>query len=153
MSSAFDTINRTKLIEICETILDEDEVRLIRALLSKTSLELYCGPFSKSIPTLIGSPQGDGLNPILFIVYLEAALNDANISGAPPPKANKVTPDKLSDILKVCAIHYRAGLRYSSAVKLSTQNERAKTKICIYQSGIITGITYTQWVKNEIVRL
>ena len=50
----------------------------------------------------------------------EAALNDANISGAPPPKANKVTPDKLSDILKVCAIHYRAGLRYSSAVKLTT---------------------------------
>ena len=76
MSSAFDTINRTKLIEICETILDEDEVRLIRALLSKTSLELYCGPFSKSIPTLIGSPQGDGLSPTLFIVYLEAALKD-----------------------------------------------------------------------------
>ena len=66
MSSAFDTINRTKLIEICETILDEDEVRLIRALLSKTLLELYCSPFSKSIPTLIGSPQGDGLSPTLL---------------------------------------------------------------------------------------
>ena len=50
----------------------------------------------------------------------DAALNDAKISGAPPPNAKRVTPAKLSDILKVCEIHYRAGLRYSSAVKLTT---------------------------------
>ena len=61
MSSAFDTINRIKLIEVCESFLDEDEVRLIRALLSNTSLELYCGPLSKSIPTLVGSPRVTGL--------------------------------------------------------------------------------------------
>ena len=66
MSSAFDTINRTKLIEICKTILDEDEVRLIRALLSKTSLDLYCGPFSKSVPILVGFPPGLRAQPNTF---------------------------------------------------------------------------------------
>ena len=76
MSSAFDTIDRTKLINVCETFLDEDELRLLQVLLSDTSLELFCGKFSTSIPTLVGSPQGDGLSPTLFIIYLEAALRE-----------------------------------------------------------------------------
>lgn len=86
MSSAFDTINRIKLIEVCESFLDEDEVRLIRALLSNTSLELYCGPLSKSIPTLVGSPQGDGLSPTLFIIYLEAALKEVRVALVSSPQ-------------------------------------------------------------------
>ena len=76
MTSAFDTIDRSKLMEVCTSFLDQDEVRMIRALLSNTSLELICGEASKSIPTFIGSPQGDGLSPTLFIIYLEAALRE-----------------------------------------------------------------------------
>ncbi|GFR88005.1 very-long-chain enoyl-CoA reductase [Elysia marginata] len=74
MTSAFDTINRSKLIDICETFLEEDEIRIIRTLLSNTSLELLCGQTSKTIPTLVGSPQGDGLSPTLFIMYLREPL-------------------------------------------------------------------------------
>ena len=76
MSSAFDTINRSKLIEVCATFLEEDKVRIIGTLLSNTSLNLSCGDISQTIPTLVGSPQGDGLSPTLFVVYLEAALRD-----------------------------------------------------------------------------
>ena len=35
----------------------------------------------------------------------DAAESEAKISGAPPPNASKVTPDRLSDILNVLAIH------------------------------------------------
>ncbi|GFS07152.1 endonuclease-reverse transcriptase [Elysia marginata] len=80
MTPAFDTINRSKLIDICETFLEEDEIRIIRTLLSKTSLELLCRQTSKTIPTLVGSPQGDGLSPTLFIIYVEAALKEVRAS-------------------------------------------------------------------------
>ncbi|GFR78993.1 very-long-chain enoyl-CoA reductase [Elysia marginata] len=80
MTSAFDTINRSKLIDFCETFLEEDEIRIIRDLLSNTSLELLCGQTLKTIPTLVGSPQGDGLSPTLFIIYLEAALKEVRAS-------------------------------------------------------------------------
>jgi hypothetical protein len=45
---------------------------------------------------------------------------DANTSGAPAPKAIKVTPAKLSDILNVLEIFSKDGPKYSSAVKLRT---------------------------------
>ena len=50
----------------------------------------------------------------------EAAESEANTSGAPPPNASSVTPDRLSDNLNVLAMHWSAGLKYSSAVKLRT---------------------------------
>ena len=58
MSRAFDTIDRTKLMSILERIpgMTDDHRRLIRLLLANTSL------------------QGDGLSPILFAIYLEAAI-------------------------------------------------------------------------------
>ena len=40
MSSAFDTINREKLMEILDSILEKDEVCIIRTLLSNTTLEV-----------------------------------------------------------------------------------------------------------------
>ena len=77
MSRAFDTIRRDRLMEVLETFLDESELRIIRFLLAETSLEPRlqrgtCDPFA----TTIGTPQGDSLSPVLFVVYLEAALRD-----------------------------------------------------------------------------
>ena len=93
MTSAFDTIDRTKLLEVCATFLEEDEVRIIEILLSNTSLELHCGDSSKIIPTLTGSPQGDGLSPTLFIIYLEAALKDVRSALT---TNNKRSPNELA---------------------------------------------------------
>ena len=74
LSRAFDTIRRDKLLD---TFLGESEMRMIRLLLTDTSLEARlstgdCHAFATSI----GTPQGDSLSPVLFTVYLEAALRD-----------------------------------------------------------------------------
>ncbi|KAG6611604.1 putative EndonucleaseReverse transcriptase [Phytophthora cinnamomi] len=77
MSRAFDTIDRAKLMDVLRSFLDDDEARLIQLLLADTTLSLRSGsttlnPFTSNL----GTPQGDSLSPVLFIVYLEAALRD-----------------------------------------------------------------------------
>ncbi|KAG6623384.1 putative EndonucleaseReverse transcriptase [Phytophthora cinnamomi] len=77
LSRAFDTIDRAKLMDVLRSFLDDDEVRLIQLLLADTTLSLRSGsttlnPFTSNL----GTPQGDSLSPVLFIVYLEAALRD-----------------------------------------------------------------------------
>ena len=57
MTLAFDTIKRTKLIEILESFLREDEIRIIRILLSNTTLDIksssnISNPFDENV----GSP-------------------------------------------------------------------------------------------------
>ena len=77
LSRAFDTIRRDKLLDILQTFLGESEMRMIRLLLADTSLEprLSTGD-CHAFATSIGTPQGDSLSPVLFTVYLEAALRD-----------------------------------------------------------------------------
>ena len=77
MSSAFDTINRQKLMEIAEQILDEDSQRMLRVLLSETTVEVRIkGAESTSFPTNIGSPQGDSYSGPQFTMYFEQALEE-----------------------------------------------------------------------------
>ena len=66
MSAAIDTIIRARLIEIVKTFLDEDEVRIIRYLLSNTTLKVKIN----------GSSQGDGLSGKLYTIYFEASLRE-----------------------------------------------------------------------------
>ncbi|GFS09780.1 reverse transcriptase-like protein [Elysia marginata] len=78
MSSAFDTIDRHLLLNILKNIIWEDEQRIIRYLLSNTelSIKLKGSSKAKSFKSNIGTPQGDSLSPVLFIVYLEHALKN-----------------------------------------------------------------------------
>ena len=77
MSSAFDTIDRNKLVQIVETFLDEDEVRMIRRLLSKTTLEVRVkGAKTEPFESNIGSPQGGSISGPLFEIYFENSLKD-----------------------------------------------------------------------------
>jgi len=77
MSRAFDTIHRDRLLTVIGQFLQEDDVRLIRYLISNTHLQVRVGSQeSDSFATTVGTPQGDSLSPILFIIYLEAALRD-----------------------------------------------------------------------------
>jgi hypothetical protein len=75
LSKAFDCINRAKLLHVLQEILPKDSYRTIHYLLSTTALQVRIGNnLSEWFSTTIGTPQGDALSPVLFIVYLEAAL-------------------------------------------------------------------------------
>ena len=74
LSKAFDSLNRSKLMEILGryNLATEDELRMIQFLLSKTTLRgKINGELGKTFDTHIGTPQGDALSPILFLIYLE----------------------------------------------------------------------------------
>ena len=75
MSSAFDTIWIDKLTEITEEFLEEDEMRIIRVLLSDTNLEIKIqGADTKPFKSNIGSPQGDAVSGPFSTIYLEHYL-------------------------------------------------------------------------------
>ena len=81
MSAAFDTINRQELLDMLASVIGEDELRMIRVLLSETTLEVK---ISDSIPepfeSNVGSPQGDAISGPLFTVYFEAALRELRVA-------------------------------------------------------------------------
>ena len=81
MSAAFDTINRQKLLLILSEIIEEDELRMVRFLLSNTVINMNINGATqrRSFSANTGTPQGDGLSPVLFIVYLENALRDIRL--------------------------------------------------------------------------
>ena len=88
MSRAFDTIDRTKLLSVLESVpgLSDDDRRLIRILLANTSIRVFFnGHETYPFVSNIGSPQGDGLSPILFAIYLEAALREFDARGPTRP--------------------------------------------------------------------
>ena len=76
LSQAFDILDRPLLINVLEKILNNDEIMMIRKLLTNTCLKVRWNGKSTQTPfeTNIGIPQEDGLSPILFTINLEAAL-------------------------------------------------------------------------------
>ena len=75
MSKAFDTISRVRLIDILSTVIDHDELHIIQCLLTDTTIKVKLNNIlSQPLVTHNGTPQGDSLSPVLFTVYLEAAL-------------------------------------------------------------------------------
>ena len=93
ISRDFDTIRRDKLLEVLQSFLDEPELRMIRFLLAATSLEprLSTGE-GHAFASTIGTPQGDSLSPVLFTVYLKAALRDLRSRLPPRPPADARLP-------------------------------------------------------------
>ena len=77
LSSAFDTINRKKPIEILSTIIPESELKVIELFLTNTTLAIrYNKNTCESFTTNIECPQGDALSPVFFTVYLEACMKE-----------------------------------------------------------------------------
>ena len=77
LSKAFDNLGRKELLVIIEreNIANEDELRILRYLLSNTKLKVKIeGEVGNEFETIIGTPQGDSLSPVLFLIYLENIL-------------------------------------------------------------------------------
>ena len=74
MSKAFDSINRTILLDELSNILDPDEIHLVSILLN-TELQVRIGKEeTEYFKTNTGVPQGDGYSAQEFTFYLARAL-------------------------------------------------------------------------------
>ena len=79
MSRAFDTVDRNKLMLDLAIILEEDELHIMKLMIEDVQFVVRCGQNKgKPFVTNIGTPQGDCLSPILFILYLANALKNDN---------------------------------------------------------------------------
>ena len=77
MSKAFDSVNREVLLEDLKEIIDEDELHMLKVLITGTTLRIRNGKtLGEMFKTNVGVPQGDCLSPILFTLYLANALAD-----------------------------------------------------------------------------
>ena len=92
-SHGFDTVRRDKLMKVYQSFLDEPELRMVHFLLAATSLEpcLSTGD-CHAFASTSGTPQCDSLSPVLFTVYLEAALRDLRSRLPPRPRADARLP-------------------------------------------------------------
>ena len=84
MSAAFDSMDRNNLLWIIGNIVPRDEERMIRSLLANITLQVRIGGnLSEPFGITLGISQGDGLSPILFVIYLEGAMKELKaIDGA-----------------------------------------------------------------------
>ena len=99
MPAAFDTIDSATLLNILETIIEEDELRLVGFLLSNTCLNIRIGGTKeeKKFTSNIGTPQRDSLSPILFEVYLENALKEVRpLLPQPVTESEKTLPNEIA---------------------------------------------------------
>ena len=77
LSKAFDCLDRNKLIDMIRhyELATEDDLRIITFLLAETTLRVKVnGKLGEIFQTLIGTPQGDALSCVLFIIYMEVIL-------------------------------------------------------------------------------
>jgi hypothetical protein len=79
LSKAFDCLRRDKLMDILEQrgIGSASDRKLIRFLLTETTLKVRVGrTVGEAFGTSVGTPQGDALSPVLFLVYLEEVMRN-----------------------------------------------------------------------------
>ena len=76
MSSAFDTVRRSTLLELLKQAgCSEDVIRIVRFLLAHTKLSIKVkNTISGHFDVTVGAFQGDGLSGCLFTLYLAGAL-------------------------------------------------------------------------------
>ena len=85
-------------LDILREIVEEDELRMIRFLLSDTIINTRINGATKEKPfeSNIGSTQGDSLSPVLFSKYLENALKEVRtILPRPTSDFEKTLPTEI----------------------------------------------------------
>ena len=75
MSAAFDTIQRNKLMEDLNKIIDKDELHIIYVLIKDVAIQVRIGKeLGENIICNIGAMQGDTFSAIAFISYLAKSI-------------------------------------------------------------------------------
>ncbi|GFR59989.1 chemosensory receptor A [Elysia marginata] len=99
MSAAFETINIETLLKILEDIVNEDEHRVIRFLLSNTIIDtkIIIATEKKPFFSNVGTPQWDSLSLVLFTIYMEHALKEVRpVLPKPSTPLEKVLPREIA---------------------------------------------------------
>ena len=77
IGKAFDRVERGTLLNDLKSILEQDELHLVKILIKDVMLAVKVNnEKGKEFKTNIGVPQGDCLSPIMFILYLAKALEE-----------------------------------------------------------------------------
>ena len=97
MSKAFDNVDRAKLLNYLQEILEPDELHIISLLINTPQIQVRVnGRLGAIFTTLIGILQGDCLSAILFIIYLSKTLkNEQHIIN--PNNELSITPKYADD--------------------------------------------------------
>ena len=137
MSAAFDTIDRDILLQILKNIVEEDELRLIQFLLSNTHINTRINNADINAPftSNVGTPQGDGLSPVLL--YLEHALKEVRtVIGEPKSPLEEKIPREIAYADDVDFV----GLEYIDidAVQRTLHRYNLKVNIDKTEKNIIT---------------
>ena len=75
MSKAFDTVDRKKLFEELDDILEDDELHLLSKITNQPELKVKLrDTVGESFKTNTGIMQGDCLSAVLFVLYLAKCL-------------------------------------------------------------------------------
>ena len=75
LTKAFDTVDRTLLLDILQPIIPSSSYTMLQYLMSDTQLSVKFGTTSSApFPTTHGIPQGGALSTILFAAYMEEPL-------------------------------------------------------------------------------
>ena len=116
MSRAFDTIDRRRLLTVMGDIASPDDMLMHLVLLLDTSLVVLVGrATAKPFSNTIGTPQGDGLSPVLFTGYLAAELKDTKHRHPTLPRQMYIFLTTLSiEMMSIPTIPDRNGCRSQS---------------------------------------
>ena len=130
------------------------ELRLIRALLAETTLMAKIqGQLGKRFTTLMGIPQGDALSPVLFVVYLEAAMREVRALFSTQGVGCYVSSDWFNDVMEaayaddvdfICVEESRLQERLDKVIAVFVKynlkvNETKTEKISIDKDMRLTG--------------
>ena len=87
------------LLQILKNIVEEDELRLIQFLFGNTHINTRINNADINSPftSNVGAPQGDGLSPVLFTIYLEHALKEVHtVIGKPKSPLEEKIPREIA---------------------------------------------------------
>ena len=135
MSKAFDNVIRSKLLEIlAERGVPIHDITIIKLLLTNTHLQVKDGKdVGDLFETNKGVPQGDGLSPKLFTIYLDEALReiDRKLDSDHQGYQKKGTATTLQghDYFKNARIELPRHLEYADDVDFFTTSEEDANKI------------------------
>ena len=98
MSKAFDRVERGTLLNDLKSILEQDELHLVKILIKDVMLAVKVNnEKGKEFKTNIGVPQGDCLSPIMFTLYLAKALEECKDRNENCDEKNLELPPHLRD--------------------------------------------------------